>query len=292
MRNGEVIERPVDHRTLTKRYTEEARAVHRREQGAAVLPVLRALAAAHSARPIGRVRRTTAAAASTATSSRRSTGAPGSILDALRRGRRRPADARRVHERQRSVAAVRDARRIRRSAARRQRHDVGRRRAHAGDLLVAGHGAAGDRSRTSDRRMDLFADRGGARRARGRRPIASSTASICRAPLTRLRRRARGSTLFYYWDNELRAVRKGAYKAHFITSGAYGQGGARTRAHAAAAVRSRRGSRRALRHRRGASRHRRGSGQGGRRASAARSCRPSRCSTSCCPRAQAVTHGR
>jgi arylsulfatase A-like enzyme len=29
---------------------------------------------------------------------------------------------------------------------------------------------------------------------------------------------------FYYWDNELRAVRKGNYKAHFITSGAYGEG--------------------------------------------------------------------
>ena len=27
--------------------------------------------------------------------------------------------------------------------------------------------------------------------------------------------------LFYYWDSELRAVRKGKYKAHFITSGAY-----------------------------------------------------------------------
>jgi len=27
--------------------------------------------------------------------------------------------------------------------------------------------------------------------------------------------------LFYYWDSELRAVRKGQYKAHFITSGAY-----------------------------------------------------------------------
>jgi arylsulfatase A len=27
--------------------------------------------------------------------------------------------------------------------------------------------------------------------------------------------------LFYYWDNELRAVRKDAYKAHFVTSGAY-----------------------------------------------------------------------
>jgi arylsulfatase A-like enzyme len=29
---------------------------------------------------------------------------------------------------------------------------------------------------------------------------------------------------FYYWDNELRAIRKGRYKAHFITSGAYGLG--------------------------------------------------------------------
>jgi uncharacterized sulfatase len=31
-------------------------------------------------------------------------------------------------------------------------------------------------------------------------------------------------TLFYYWDSELRAVRKGRYKAHFVTSGAYGEG--------------------------------------------------------------------
>ena len=30
--------------------------------------------------------------------------------------------------------------------------------------------------------------------------------------------------LFYYWDSELRAIRKGRYKAHFITSGAYGDG--------------------------------------------------------------------
>ncbi|MGH9661065.1 MAG: sulfatase family protein [Bryobacteraceae bacterium] len=34
--------------------------------------------------------------------------------------------------------------------------------------------------------------------------------------------------LFYYWDSELRAVRRGKYKAHFITSGAYGQGEPRT----------------------------------------------------------------
>lgn len=30
--------------------------------------------------------------------------------------------------------------------------------------------------------------------------------------------------LFYYWDSELRAVRQGNYKAHFVTSGAYGEG--------------------------------------------------------------------
>jgi uncharacterized sulfatase len=35
-------------------------------------------------------------------------------------------------------------------------------------------------------------------------------------------------TLFYYSDSELRAVRKDKYKAHFITSGAYAQGGERT----------------------------------------------------------------
>jgi arylsulfatase A len=34
--------------------------------------------------------------------------------------------------------------------------------------------------------------------------------------------------LFYYWDSELRAIRQGKYKAHFITSGAYGEGQPRT----------------------------------------------------------------
>jgi uncharacterized sulfatase len=35
-------------------------------------------------------------------------------------------------------------------------------------------------------------------------------------------------TFYYYWDNELRAIRKDNYKAHFITSGAYGEGAPRT----------------------------------------------------------------
>lgn len=34
--------------------------------------------------------------------------------------------------------------------------------------------------------------------------------------------------IHYYWDSELRAIRKGRYKAHFVTSGAYGQGEPRT----------------------------------------------------------------
>jgi arylsulfatase A-like enzyme len=48
-----------------------------------------------------------------------------------------------------------------------------------------------------------------------------------RAPLTGSGPSPR-QVLFYYWDNELRAIRKGPYKAHFITSGAYGDGEPRT----------------------------------------------------------------
>ena len=70
-------------------------------------------------------------------------------------------------------------------------------------------------------------------------------------------------TLFYYADNELRAVRKGAFKAHFITSGAYGIGGDQDRAQPAAALRPHRGSRRAARRRRRPSRHRRRHPEGG-----------------------------
>jgi arylsulfatase A-like enzyme len=44
-----------------------------------------------------------------------------------------------------------------------------------------------------------------------------------RAPLTGTGRSPRHLN-FYYWDNELRAVRKDDYKAHFITSSAYGEG--------------------------------------------------------------------
>jgi uncharacterized sulfatase len=44
-----------------------------------------------------------------------------------------------------------------------------------------------------------------------------------RAPLTGTGASPR-QTVFYYWDDELRAMRKGRYKVHFVTSGAYGLG--------------------------------------------------------------------
>ena len=116
----------------------------------------------------------------------------------------------------------RRARRLRRAASRRQGDDVGGRCADAGDLLVARHGAAVGRDRHRPRRW--ISSR---RRRRWRAPSR-------RGPRHRRRRPARAPdaeparvhvrSIFYYWDSELRAIRKGDYKAHFITSGAYGEG--------------------------------------------------------------------
>jgi arylsulfatase A len=73
--------------------------------------------------------------------------------------------------------------------------------------------------------MDLFVT---AARLAGAEPPADRPIDgvDLRAPLTGTGPSPR-RLLFYYWDSELRAVRKGPYKAHFITSGAYGEGEAR-----------------------------------------------------------------
>ena len=105
MRNDQVIERPVDHRTLTKRYTEEAVRFITRAQERAVLPLPRALAAAHPARAVRRVCR----AQRRRHVRRRDRGARLERRRGARcaaRGRRRSQHAGAVHERQRSVAAV------------------------------------------------------------------------------------------------------------------------------------------------------------------------------------------
>jgi arylsulfatase A-like enzyme len=73
--------------------------------------------------------------------------------------------------------------------------------------------------------MDLFATAAGLAGARvpADRPIDGVD---LRAPLTGTGASPRHLN-FYYWDDELRAVRKDRYKAHFITSGAYAQFGER-----------------------------------------------------------------
>ena len=176
MRDEAVIERPVDHRTLTRRYTEEAVALHRGEPARPVLPLPRAQSCRTSRWRARRSSPARATAASTATSSRSSTGASASILDALRTAGIDRHTLVRVHQRQRSVAAVPHARRIGRPAARGQGHHLGGRRAHAGDLLVAGDDSAGDghRHRLGD---GSAADGGGSRPAPRCPPGARSTAS-------------------------------------------------------------------------------------------------------------------
>ena len=53
MRNDRTIERPEDHRTLTKRYTDEAVRFITENRTRAILSLHRALAAAHPARAVG-----------------------------------------------------------------------------------------------------------------------------------------------------------------------------------------------------------------------------------------------
>jgi arylsulfatase A-like enzyme len=73
--------------------------------------------------------------------------------------------------------------------------------------------------------MDLFTTAAGLAGAEVPRDRPIDGADL-RAPLTGSGPSPR-RTLFYYSDNELRAVRKDGYKAHFITSGAYGAGAER-----------------------------------------------------------------
>ena len=70
--------------------------------------------------------------------------------------------------------------------------------------------------------LDLFAT--AAAIAGGGVPTDRPTDSIDLSPALKTSAPSPRNELFYYWDSELRAVRKGHYKAHFITSGAYDDG--------------------------------------------------------------------
>jgi arylsulfatase A-like enzyme len=137
----------------------------------------------------------------------------------------KPIDGRgRLHERQWTVAAIRSARRIRRTVTRRQGDDVGGRRADAGDLLVAGDGAPGRRHRHrvghgSVRHVGRSCGRGpavGSRHRRREPPRGAHRPGAEPAPRTPVLLGQRAA-----------AIRKDRFKAHFVTSSAYGIGDAR-----------------------------------------------------------------
>ena len=220
MRNGQVIERPADHRTLTKRYTEEAISFINRNRTRPFLLYL-----AHSMPHIPLARSAEFVGHSAA-------GVYGDVIEELDYSTGRILDALKAAGLDRNTLVVFTS-------------DNGPWLpfgAHAGSPgpLREGKGTTWEGgvrtpaifwwpgtikpSVVTDigSEMDLF----------------TTAASLAGAALPSdrvidgvdLRARLTGSgsssgrSLFYYWDNELRAVRKGAYKAHFITSGVYGEG--------------------------------------------------------------------
>jgi arylsulfatase A len=223
VRNGEIIERPVDHRTLTKRYTEEAvRFIELNKTRPFFLYV------AHNMPHIPLARSADYVGHSAA-------GIYGDVVEEIDWSAGRIVDAVRAAGIERRTLVVFTS-------------DNGPWlpfKTHAGSAgpLRNGKGTTWEGgvrtpaifwwpgtvkpSVVTDMgsAMDLFVT---AARLAGA-PIPSDRAIDgvdLRAPLTGAGPSPR-QILFYYWDSELRAVRKGAYKAHFITSGAYGDGEAR-----------------------------------------------------------------
>jgi arylsulfatase A len=227
MRNGEVIERPADHRTLTKRYTEEAISFINKNR---TRPFL--LYVAHSMPHIPLARSAEFVGHSAA-------GIYGDVIEELDYSTGRILDALKAAGLDRNTLVVFTS-------------DNGPWLpfgSHAGSPgpLREGKGTTWEggvrtpaifwwpgiirQSVVTDigSEMDLFVTAAA---------LAGATLPTDRAiDGIDLRARLTGSgpnpnrVLFYYWDDELRAVRKRDYKAHFITSGAYGEGESRREHH-------------------------------------------------------------
>ncbi|MGQ0735758.1 MAG: sulfatase family protein [Acidobacteriota bacterium] len=220
MRNGDVVERPVDHRTLTARYTEEAvRFIAARKGGPFFLYLAHSMPHIPLARSDDFVGRSEA-------------GLYGDVIEELDWSVGRVLDALREHgiDRRTLVAFTSDN-----GPWLPFRHHGG----SAGPLrdgkgttweggvrtpaifwwpgtvrpgVVTGVGSALDFMATIAALADL------------RPPAGRTMDSVDLGPALFSRGPSPRRELFYYWDNELRAVRKGRYKAHFVTSGAYGEG--------------------------------------------------------------------
>jgi arylsulfatase A len=220
MRNGEVIEKPVDHRTLTRRYTDEAVRFINENRGRPFFLYL-----AHNLPHIPLARSPEFAGHSAA-------GMYGDVVEEIDASAGRVLDALKTTGLDRRTLVVF-------TSDNGPWLPFGSHGGSAGPLregkgttweggvrtpaifwwpgtvrpsVVTDMGSA----------MDLFVT---AAKLGGAEPPADRVIDgvDLRAPLTGTGRSPR-HLLFYYWDNELRAIRKDAYKAHFITSGAYGEG--------------------------------------------------------------------
>ena len=220
MRDGDVVERPVDHHTLTKRYTEEAvRFIEQHKSGPFFLYLAHNLPHIPLARSPEFERRSAA-------------GIYGDVVEEIDASTGRVLDALESAGIERNTLVVF-------SSDNGPWLPFGAHAGSAGPLregkgttweggvrtpaifwwpgtirpaVVTGIGSA----------MDLFTT--GTKLAGAEVPADRIIDGVdLRATLTSGAPSPR-HLLFYYWDNELRAVRKDAYKAHFITSGSYGEG--------------------------------------------------------------------
>jgi arylsulfatase A-like enzyme len=220
MRNGDVIERPADHRTLTRRYTEEA---VRFIEASKDRPFF--LYFAHSLPHIPLARSADFVGHSAG-------GIYGDVVEEIDWSTGRVLDALRAAGIDRQTLVVFTSDNGPWLPYKTHGGSAGPLREGKGTtweggvrtpaiLLVARHRASIRRDRHGIGDGPLRHRREARRRGTaGDRTIDGVD---LRAPLTGTGKSLR-QMLFYYWDSELRAVRKGAYKAHFITSGAYGEG--------------------------------------------------------------------
>lgn len=224
MRNNQIIERPVDHRTLTKRYTEEAvRFIHEHKSG----PFFLYLAHSLPHIPLARSERFVGQSAG---------GMYGDVIEELDWSVGEVLDALRANGVDRNTLVLFTS-------------DNGPWlpfRDHGGSAgpLKEGKGTTWEGGvRTPaifwwpgtvkpglvtniGSGLDVLATAGAL--AGAKLPADRLLDSVDLSHVLRGTGPAPRNELFYYWDSELRAVRKGKYKAHFVTSGAYGEGQPRT----------------------------------------------------------------
>ncbi len=217
MRNEQVIERPVDHRTLTKRYTEEAvRFIAENKSGPFFLYL------AHSLPQIPLARSDEFVGHSAG-------GMHGDVIEEIDWSVGRVLDALRAAGVERNTLVLFTSDNGPWLPFRDHGGSAGSLRQGKGSTWEGGVRTPAIFSWPGTIRPGVVADRGSGL------DLLATAASLAgvRVPADRpidsidLTAALKGTgpsprnELFYYWDSELRAVRKGKYKVHFITSGAY-----------------------------------------------------------------------